>query len=58
MGVWAWSRHPPYFGEILCWWGIWILCLSPSTNGNLTSGAKRAQYAAITSPLFTTMYEE
>ncbi|KAF8524165.1 DUF1295-domain-containing protein [Gautieria morchelliformis] len=55
MGIWAWSRHPPYFGEIVCWWGIWMLCLSPSTDGSLTGGAKRAQYAAITSPLFTTI---
>ncbi|KAF8579918.1 DUF1295-domain-containing protein [Ramaria rubella] len=54
-GFWAWSRHPPYFGEIICWWGIWIFCLSPSTNGTLSGGAKRAQYAAITSPLFTTL---
>jgi steroid 5-alpha reductase family enzyme len=23
--VWAWSRHPPYFGEIILQWGIWIL---------------------------------
>ncbi|KDQ06856.1 hypothetical protein BOTBODRAFT_192793 [Botryobasidium botryosum FD-172 SS1] len=53
VGLWAWCRHPPYFGEILCWWGIWTLCLSPSTNGHITSGARSAQYAAILSPLFT-----
>ncbi|KAF8517929.1 DUF1295-domain-containing protein [Hysterangium stoloniferum] len=54
-GLWKWSRHPPYFGEIICWWGIWILCLSPSTNGTLTGGAKQAQIAAIASPLLTTV---
>ncbi|KAE9400359.1 DUF1295-domain-containing protein [Gymnopus androsaceus JB14] len=52
-GLWKWSRHPPYFGEIMCWWGIWMLCLSPTTNGNLPSASKSAQYGAIVSPLFT-----
>jgi len=52
-GLWRFSRHPPYFGEILCWWGIWALCLAPSTNGSIPSHAKSAQYASIISPLFT-----
>jgi len=54
-GLWGWSRHPPYFGEIMCWWGIWILCLSPTTNGNLPPSSRAAQYGAIISPIFTLM---
>jgi steroid 5-alpha reductase family enzyme len=31
-GLWAWSRHPNYFGEILVWWGLWLFAL-PSLAG-------------------------
>jgi len=54
-GLWKWSRHPPYFGEIMCWWGIWILCLSPTIDGHLSSASRSAQYGAIVSPIFTSL---
>ncbi|KAJ7224503.1 DUF1295-domain-containing protein [Mycena pura] len=53
VGVWGWSRHPQYFGEMMCWWGIWILCLSPTANGSLPSASRSAQYGAVASPIFT-----
>lgn len=46
----------PLLPRILCWWGIWTLTISPSTNGTLPSSAKAAQYGAVVSPLFTMLY--
>lgn len=25
-GLWAWTRHPNYFGDCCQWWGIWFVC--------------------------------
>ncbi len=42
-GLWAWSRHPNYFGEILLWFGIAVIAI-PVFQG--------WQWAALISPVF------
>lgn len=42
-GLWAWSRHPNYFGEITLWAGIALIAL-PALSG--------WQYVTLISPLF------
>jgi len=27
-GLWAYSRHPNYLGEILFWWGLYFMTIS------------------------------
>lgn len=44
-GLWRYSRHPNYFGEILCWWGIFIFAL-PFIQG--------LSWLIIFSPIFIT----
>jgi len=24
-GLWAWTRHPNYFGDACVWWGLWLI---------------------------------
>ena len=43
VGLWAWSRHPNYFGEITLWTGIALIAL-PVMDG--------WQYVTLISPVF------
>ena len=31
-GLWAWSRHPNYFGNTLIWWGLFAIAASDLEN--------------------------
>lgn len=43
LGLWSWTRHPNYFGEVTMWWGIWLMAL------DLPYG-----WASIVAPIGTT----
>ncbi|MDT5139805.1 MAG: hypothetical protein QOD58_4067 [Mycobacterium sp.] len=27
-GLWAWTRHPNYFGDACVWWGLWLITVN------------------------------
>ncbi|MFZ9629878.1 MAG: DUF1295 domain-containing protein [Ilumatobacteraceae bacterium] len=31
-GMWKWSRHPNYFGELCVWWSLWLFGLAASPS--------------------------
>lgn len=48
-GVWAYSRHPNYFGEIVIWWSLFVAALPAIRASDHPAGG----YVTIASPLFT-----
>ncbi|CAJ1936638.1 unnamed protein product [Sphenostylis stenocarpa] len=46
VGLWKYSRHPNYFGEILLWWGIFVAS-TPVLEG--------AEWLVIIGPIFLTL---
>ena len=45
-GLWRYSRHPNYFGEMLVWWGLFVYSV-PFLDG--------AAFAVVIGPLFITL---
>ncbi|ERN00609.1 hypothetical protein AMTRI_Chr04g247720 [Amborella trichopoda] len=45
IGLWKFSRHPNYFGEILLWWGIYVISV-PVIDG--------AENLVVVGPIFLT----
>lgn len=60
-GIWYYSRRPNYFGEMVHWWAIWLLCISPAVyQGNVNGGdgtishrGRSALLGSLASPLLT-----
>ncbi|SCV72331.1 BQ2448_3868 [Microbotryum intermedium] len=51
-GVWGWSRHPNYAGEIILWWGMYALCIAPATHNAASPGGRKALIASVVGPIF------
>jgi steroid 5-alpha reductase family enzyme len=45
-GLWRYSRHPNYFGEMLVWWGLFVFAV-PFLHG--------AAFAVVVGPVFITL---
>ncbi|WP_236242385.1 DUF1295 domain-containing protein [Streptomyces sp. CC228A] len=44
-GLWAWTRHPNYFGDSLVWWGLYLLACT----------AWQPTFAVLVSPVLMTL---
>ncbi len=44
-GLWRWSRHPNYFGEISVWCGVWLLGLAATPAAALAVAGPLAMVA-------------
>lgn len=53
VGLWNYSRHPNYYGEMLIWSGAFLCAVPIFTAVNLSGGAVAAGASTVLSPLFT-----
>jgi steroid 5-alpha reductase family enzyme len=48
-GLWSWSRHPNYFGEIVLWWGLFVVCSTTFVDAPW-------KYFSVVGPAFLTRW--
>ena len=56
-GLWRFSRHPNYFGEVVFWWGIWVMQMGAAPEIWVTvfaPGAMTAMFLFISIPMMET----
>lgn len=53
-GLFALSRHPNYFGDIIVQFSIYMIAVSPAADGYASGSAYTALYATIVGPFFLT----
>ena len=46
-GLWKWSRHPNYFGELMLWYGAFIMACGIPLEGG--------EWTAVLGPIFITI---
>jgi len=55
VGVWKWSQHPNYAGNLMIWYGVTGLCLPAVLHGSAGMVLGRKLVSALVGPAFLTL---